>query len=82
MGYSAPMDTDAIIEKILAELLDALGVEYSGVVKSEIAGQNIFSIQINDGRILIGTRGDTIHALDMLVKKIAEKRLATKQSSG
>ena len=69
------MDTDSTIETILKELLDAIGVSYSGVSKSEIAGQNIFSIQIEDGRALIGVRGDTVHAIDALVKKIAEKRL-------
>ena len=74
------MQTDPVIETILTELLGTLGVEHSGIVKSEIAGQNIFSISVEDGRALIGTRGDTIHALDMLVKKIAEKRLAVGHS--
>lgn len=69
------MNSDAVVESILIKLLQALGVEYSGVAKSEVAGQKIFSIQIEDGRALIGTRGDTIHAIDSLVKKIAEKEL-------
>ena len=69
------MDTDAVIEEILKELLTALGITHSGIVKSEIAGQKIFSIQIEDGRALIGARGDTVHAIDTLVKKLAEKRL-------
>lgn len=69
------MNRDAVVEKILREMLQALGVSYTDVVKSELAGQHIFSIQIEDGRVLIGTRGDTLHAIDMLVKKIAEKQL-------
>lgn len=72
------MNRDAVVEKILRELLTVLGVSYSDITKSEIAGQNIFSIQIADGRALIGMRGETLHALDMLVKKIAEKSLFPK----
>ena len=62
------------VEAILKELLGALGVTYTGVQKNEIAGQEIYSIQTDDGRALIGVHGDTIHAIDMLVKKIYEKR--------
>ena len=69
------MNRDRVVEKILEELLGALGVPFSDIKKSEIAGQVIFSIVVEDGRALIGMRGDTLHALDMLVKKIAEKRL-------
>ncbi|MCE9541776.1 hypothetical protein K8R03_04455 [Candidatus Kaiserbacteria bacterium] len=62
------------VETILKELLDALGISYSGIAHSEIAGQVIFSIQTDAAPLLIGGKGDTIHALDMLVKKIYEKR--------
>ncbi len=75
------MNRDSVVEKILKELLDALGVSYSDVTKSEIAGQTIFSIQAADGRALIGMRGDTLHALDMLVKKVAEKHLFPKRDA-
>jgi spoIIIJ-associated protein len=61
-------------EAILKELLDALGVPYAGIERTEIAGQEIYSIRADDARPLIGHGGDTIHALDMLVKKIYEKR--------
>lgn len=59
---------------ILKELLTALGATYKEIVKSEVAGQEIYSIEAEDGRALIGMHGDTVHALDMLVKKIYEKR--------
>jgi spoIIIJ-associated protein len=68
---------DAAVETILKELLDAAGLQHSGIVRSDLAGQMIFSIQASDPRTLIGMHGDTVHALDMLVKKIAEKRLPT-----
>ncbi|MBI2610640.1 hypothetical protein HYW60_01750 [Candidatus Kaiserbacteria bacterium] len=63
------------IETILKELLDATGVAYTGISRSDVAGQAIFAISADDGRTLIGTHGDTVHALDHLVKKIVEKRL-------
>ena len=63
------------VETILKELLEALGVTHSGILKSEIAGQTLFAIQTQDSRPLIGVHGDTVYAIDHLVKKIAEKHL-------
>lgn len=62
------------VEKILKGMLDALGVSYDSISRSSIAGQTIFSIQTADASALIGGRGDTIHALDLLVKKMYEKQ--------
>lgn len=62
------------VQTTLKELLDALGVSHKGISRSEVAGQVIFAIETDDARALIGPRGDTIHAIDMLVKKIAERR--------
>lgn len=61
-------------EPILKELLSALGASYSGIRREETAGQEIYSIQTDDPRTLIGSHGDTVHALDLLTKKIYEKR--------
>lgn len=60
---------------ILKELLAAAGISYSNIEQSSIAGQEIFSIRTDDGRTLIGTHGDTVYALDFLVKKILENRM-------
>lgn len=73
LGYSAPMNE--LVEKTIKELLDAAGFAYTDIVISEIAGQKIFAIQAGDARSLIGMHGDTIHAFDLLVKKIVEKQL-------
>ncbi len=62
------------VEDILKELLSALGVTYSGIEKSSVAGQEIYSIRVDDARPLIGMHGDTVHALDLLTKKIYEKK--------
>lgn len=62
------------IKGIITDLLTALGASFKGVSHSEIAGQTVFAIETDDARSLIGAHGDTIHALDMLVKKIFEKQ--------
>src|SRR4051812_19664425 len=64
------------VETVLKELLVSMGVADATVSRSEIAGQMIFSIQTADARSLIGAHGDTIQAIDMIVKKITENRLA------
>jgi spoIIIJ-associated protein len=63
------------VETVLKEMLAMLGVPYTAISRVEIAGQTIFSIQTDDSRALIGMHGDTLHAIDLLVKKIAEKKL-------
>jgi len=68
------METE--IETILKELLDAGGFSYTGISRADIAGQVVFSIQADDARSLIGSHGDTIYALDHIVKKIMEKKNA------
>lgn len=62
------------IKTIIQDLLAALGASYTGVAHSEVAGQIIFTITTDDGRALIGAHGDTAHSIDMLVKKIYEKK--------
>ncbi|HVM73665.1 MAG TPA: R3H domain-containing nucleic acid-binding protein [Candidatus Paceibacterota bacterium] len=64
------------IEAIIKELLDATGIPYSKVARSELAGQVIFSIETSDGgHSILGAHHDTLQALDLLVKKIVEKRM-------
>jgi spoIIIJ-associated protein len=64
-----------VIETVLTELLDSAGLSRQGIARSEVAGQTIFSITAEDGRPLIGMHGDTVHAIDHLVKKIVEQRV-------
>ncbi|HEY4516985.1 MAG TPA: R3H domain-containing nucleic acid-binding protein [Candidatus Paceibacterota bacterium] len=69
------MAEERTIETIIEELLASMGHAGSSVVRSDVAGQVVFSIRgSGDARELIGMHGDTIHAIDTLVKKIAEKR--------
>ncbi len=64
------------VAAILKELLAAARIPYQSVEQSSIAGQEIFSIRTDgDARTLIGAHGDTVYALDFLVKKIYENRM-------
>ena len=63
------------VESILKELLDTMGVAYTSIDRTEVAGQIIFSVRTDEARELIGIRGETLHAIDTIVKKILEKRL-------
>lgn len=70
------------VETILKEILGAAGLQYKGIEHSEIAGQEVYSIKTDDAPALIGSRGDTVYALDLLTKKIYEKRLPSAVEGG
>ena len=68
---------ESAIETILKELLDAIGVPYTKISRSELAGQTIYSIEsVEGGHPLLNAHHDTLYALDFLVKKIAENRFS------
>lgn len=70
------------IETILSELLIALGLPKAKISRVEAVGQVIFSIEAGEhARPLIGAHGDTVHAIDFLVKKIVEKKLSPANTS-
>ncbi len=65
-----------VVETILKEILGSMGLVEVHITHSELAGQVIFSIQAQtDTRFL--AHDDTLHALDLLVKRMVEKRLPT-----
>lgn len=64
------------VEKILSDLLLAMGASHTGVTRADVAGQVVYSIGAEDGKMLIGAHGDTVHAIDHIVKKIVEHRVA------
>ncbi len=63
---------EALAEKILTEFLRQMKVSFSGVEKQSVAGQTVFSVQADDTVSLIGQHGDTVYAIDTLVKKMVE----------
>ncbi len=75
LRYSAPMKP---VETIITELLTKLGVPFTKVERSIVAGQEIYSIRTEgEARALIGVHGDTVHALDFLVKRMYERGLGS-----
>lgn len=73
--------SNQLIETTLKNLLSHMGAVYESIVREDVAGQNIFSIRAADGRSLIGLHGDTIHAIDTLVKKMIEKEVPHTEGS-
>ena len=73
---------ESMIENALKELLDAAGIPYTKIVRSELVGQVIFSIETPDGgRSLLVNHAEPVHALDHLVKKIVETRMPPREPS-
>ena len=71
------------IPGIIKDILSSIGYPTAEIETLEIGGQTIFSIKnVADTRELIGAHGDTIHALDHIVKKIVEKKTVAQQSNG
>lgn len=75
-GFSNGVNPETIIKGIL----DSAGFPYAGIQRTELAGQTIYTIQAEDARQIIGSHGDTIHAIDYLAKKIAESQMEVRSS--
>ncbi len=60
------------VVKIIRELVGKMGLDLKEVQVSEIAGHTLFTLLSADSGALIGTGGDTLHALNHIVKKTLE----------
>ncbi len=69
------------VEKILTDMLTSIGIAHNGVSRIDVAGQTVYNIAVDDAKTLIGAHGDTVHAIDHLVKKIVEQRLSKRESA-
>lgn len=69
------------VEKILTDLLNTMSAAYTGVSRIDVAGQVVYNISVDDAKTLIGAHGDTVHAIDHLVKKIVEQRLSKREGA-
>lgn len=65
------METE--IKAALEELLKKLGIPYDTVEVSEAAGSTVFMVRTTESGKLIGNHGETLSALNHLVKKMLEK---------
>lgn len=68
------MDSNRIIE-VLKDFLAKLGVAFDSVDATEIAGSTFFTIHTAESGKLIGSQGETLSALNHIVKKILEKEV-------
>src|SRR5438874_681181 len=70
------MEKEAVekrVKEIISALLSHLKLPFESIDKTEVAGQQVLNIVAADTRDIIGPRGDTIRAIDHIVKKILEK---------
>ena len=66
--------TTAPVTNIIKEILDAVGIVYSDITEDSVAGQPVFQIITDDRALSAGVPGETVRALDHLIKRIAEQR--------
>lgn len=62
------------VQNILKGLIQSLGLSLKEITETSLAGQTIFVITSDSPKELIGPRGETLRALEYIVRKIAEKR--------
>lgn len=65
---------------IIKEILESLAVPFSDIEEESVAGQLVYQIKTDEASRLIGMHGDTIRALDYLVKKIHEQNAEERQN--
>lgn len=65
-----------LVEKTLKEMLNLLGLPYDSVVVSEQLGSTLFTIHTSESGKLIGTRGETLTALNHIIKKMLESKVS------
>lgn len=68
------MDTNLILTT-LKTFLEKLGLPYDSIDMSEAAGSTIFTVRTTESGKLIGTNGETLSAVNHLVKKMLEATL-------
>ena len=59
---------------LIREIIKKIGAAEPAVSIEELVGQTIFQVSVDDSRRLIGVRGDTLRALEYLVRKLLEKQ--------
>ena len=51
-----------------------MGIAVDGIETTDVAGHTLFTILTKDSGALIGTRGDTLSALNLLMKRVYEEK--------
>ena len=70
------MDIQKEITNEIKNFLDRLNIVSDSIDIKEHKLHPIFSIQTKDSALLIGNRGETLHALNYIIKKIVEQKIS------
>jgi spoIIIJ-associated protein len=65
-----------IVETTLKTLLTALGLPFDAIEVTESLGSTLFTIRTSESGKLIGTNGETLTALNHIVKKMLESKIS------
>ena len=68
-----------IVEPVLKSLLEKIGLPYDQIEVSESLGSTVFTIRTTESGKLIGNHGETLSALNHIVKKMLESKLSDEQ---
>lgn len=67
------------VTSIIRELIQKMSLSLEDVEVTEIAGHTLFTLISKDSGALIGHGGDTLHALNHVIKKALERGAPTKE---
>ena len=70
------MNTEETIKQLIADVIDKLNVPYERIECVADAPQPLFTIRTKDSGALIGARGENLRALNVLIKRMVERRFA------
>ena len=62
------------VADIIKELVRTMGLSLDGLDVTDVAGHTLFMLRTKDSGALIGARGETLHALNHLVKRMLETK--------
>jgi spoIIIJ-associated protein len=67
------MEKDRVAD-LIRELIAKMGMTLDGLDVADIAGHTLYTLRTKDSGALIGAGGDTLHALNHIVKKFLETK--------
>lgn len=72
---------DHDIQRIITDLLSAMGMMIDGVAIVDDGSHPVFEVRTRDSALLIGNQGERLKDFNYLVKRIVERRLGRAEAS-
>jgi spoIIIJ-associated protein len=72
------MENDDVIGA-LRSILEKLVIPIDGIDVSDVAGRTLLTVRTKDSGILIGSGGETLHALNHLIRRMFESKTAEEE---